>query len=44
MTELVKKMIEGANEIKEDDVTSALELIVLVFVFISTTLAIAPIV
>ena len=44
MTELVKKMIEGADKVTEESLVDALELVVLVFVFIVTTLAIAPIV
>lgn len=41
MTELVKKTVEKINE---ETFVDALELVVLIFVFVSTTVAIAPIV
>lgn len=44
MTELVKKIKDEISELDETDLVNTLELIVLCFVFISCTLAIAPIV
>lgn len=43
MTELVKKIREEIN-FNEDSFVDGLELVVLIFVFVTTTLAIAPIV
>jgi len=44
MTELVKKLKDEISELDESNLVDALELIVLCFVFISCTVAIAPIV
>lgn len=43
MTELVKKIKEEVAHFNEESFIDALELIVLMFVFVTTTLAIAPI-
>lgn len=43
MTELVRKIKEEIN-FNEDSFVDGLELVVLIFVFVTTTLAIAPIV
>lgn len=44
MTELVRKFKEEVADFNEESFVDALELIVLVFVFVTTTIAIAPIV
>lgn len=44
MTELVKKIKEEVADFNEASFIDALELVVLIFVFVTTTLAIAPIV
>lgn len=44
MTELVKKIKEEVADFNEESFIDALELVVLIFVFVTTTLAIAPIV
>lgn len=44
MTELVRKIKEEVADLNEQSFIDALEVIVLVFVFVTTTYALAPIV
>lgn len=44
MTELVKKITTEMKNFDEESFVDGLELVVLVFVFVTTTMAIAPII